>query len=380
MRILHVVQSLDMGGQERLILHLARALLARGHEVGVASLTLGGVLRPEFAGIPLLDVPRQPGFDALVIARMAKAIADFSPDAIHTHNPSPMFYAVPAARLLRVRSIVHTKHGANIYGRRSIYAARVVARLTTAFVAVSEGTADAARLKERVPPALLRVVPNGIPLSNFGPNPQTRARIRHELGIPGDAYVVGSVGRLAPEKDYPRMVRAMADALGRKPAQPPAYLLLVGYGPSQEDIERAIASLPEEKRAFCILTGARHDVADLLTAFDVFSLTSRTEGLPLVIPEAMATALPIVATAVGGIPSIVSGAVGIVAPYDDVDGLARAMAALRDDPERRRRMGERAHAYAHQHFSLEKMTDRYESLYRDARSAATKEQALASIA
>ncbi|WP_394826601.1 glycosyltransferase [Pendulispora albinea] len=375
MRILHVVQSLDMGGQERLILHLARALMARGHQVGVASLTLGGVLRREFEGITVIDVPRQHGFDAMMIARMAKALADFEPDAIHTHNPSPMFYAVPAARLLRIKSIVHTKHGANIYGKRSLHAARVVARFTTAFVAVSEGTADAARVKERVPPSLLHVIPNGIPLASFGPNPETRARVRRELGIPEDAYVVGSVGRLAPEKDYPLLVRAMSEVLG-----PNVRLVLVGSGPSQRDIERAIEALPEPKRAWCILTGSRNDVPDLLTAFDVFSLTSQTEGLPLVIPEAMATALPIVATAVGGLPSIVSNQVGILAPYGDAPGLTAAMAALRDDPERRKRMGEAACAYAHQRFSIEEMTDRYESLYRGVRSRATKEQTLASIA
>jgi len=376
MRILHIVQSLEMGGQERLILHLAHALSARGHEVGVASLTLGGVLRAEFSrDIDVFDVPRHDGFDAFVMARMAKAIADFSPDAVHTHNPSPMFYAVPAARLLGVKAIVHTKHGANIYGKRSLHAARVVSRLTTAFVAVSEGTAEAARIKERVPPALLHVVPNGIPLGDFGPNAETRARVRRELGIPGDAYVVGSVGRLAPEKDYPLMVRSMRDVLG-----PRARLVLVGDGPSRGDIERAIAELPGEKHAFCTLTGTRRDVADLLTAFDVFSLTSRTEGLPLVIPEAMATALPVVATAVGGLPSIISERVGLLAPHGDVDGLARAMLALRDDVERRTRMGDAARKQALEQFSLDKMTDRYEMLYRAARSRATKEQTLASIA
>lgn len=379
MRILHIVQSLDMGGQERLILYLARNLRARGHEVGVATLSLGGAMRGEFDGIPVLDVPRQQGFDALVLARMAKAMSDFAPDAVHTHNPSPMFYAVPAAWLLRVKSIVHTKHGANIYGTRSLRAARVVSRLTTAFVAVSEGTADAARVKERVPASLLHVIPNGIPLSEFGPNAETRARIRRELGIPSDAYVVGSVGRLAPEKDYALMVRAMTSLWNapRGASGAPAYLVLVGDGPSRGEIERAV---PESARARCIFTGVRKDVADVLTAFDVFSLTSRTEGLPLVIPEAMTTALPVVATAVGGLPSIVPEEVGMLAPYGDADALARAMLALRDDPERRRCMGEAARGHAHRSFSLEKMTDRYESLYRDARSRATRDQALASIA
>src|SRR5690348_11671470 len=135
MRVLHVVQTLGMGGQERLILDLSRELLRRGHEVGVASLTPGGELRPEFAPeIEVFDVTRKSGFDVAVMARMANTLRHFVPDVVHTHNPSPMFYAVPAARTMRVRRLVHTKHGANIYGPRSLHAARVVARAVHAFV------------------------------------------------------------------------------------------------------------------------------------------------------------------------------------------------------------------------------------------------------
>ena len=364
MRILHVVQSLGMGGQERLILNLSRELLRRGHEVAVASLTPGGELRPELLpDIPVFDVPRAAGFDPFVIARVARVISSFEPDAVHTHNPSPMFYAVPAARALGVKSVVHTKHGANIYGPRGLHAARVVARMTTAFVACSEGTAETARTKERVPARLLHVIPNGIPLDRFEPpTPAARAEVRRELGIPDGAFVVGTVGRLAPEKDYPLLVAATKDLLGED-----ARLVLVGEGPSRPDVEAAI---PPELRRFVVLTGARRDVARLLGAFDVFSLTSKTEGLPLAIPEAMACELPIVATAVGGLPSIVPEEVGMLAPHGDVAGLARAFASLRDDPARRARMAKAAARLAHERFSLTRMTDRYEELYRRVPSAA----------
>ncbi len=357
MRVLHVVQTLGMGGQERLILDLSRELLRRGHEVGVASLTPGGDLRPEFApDIQVFDVTRKSGFDAAVIARMAATIRRFSPDVVHTHNPSPMFYAVPAARALLVRRIVHTKHGANIYGPRSLHAARVVARAVSAFVAVSEGTADTARIKERVPARLLHVIPNGIPLGRFSPNAETRARVRRELGIPERAFVVGSVGRLAPEKDYPLLVRGMIPLLGED-----TRLVLVGEGPSRGEVQ---ATIPEGLARFVTLTGARRDVPDLLAAFDVFSLTSKTEGLPLVIPEAMASALPIVATAVGGLPSIVPATVGHLVPHGDAAGLTDAFTALGKDEARRRAMGAAAREHALARFSLEKMTDRYEALYR----------------
>ncbi|MDB4997348.1 MAG: hypothetical protein JWM74_4780 [Myxococcaceae bacterium] len=356
MRILHVVQSLGMGGQERLILNLARALKKRGHEVAVASLTPGGDLRPEIAPeFQVYDVTRKSGFDAMVIGRMARTISTFGADAVHTHNPSPMFYAVPAARALMVKRIVHTKHGANNYGPRSLHAARVVARAVTAFVAVSEGTADTARMKERVPKRLLHVIPNGIPLDDFAKDDAKRERARHELGIPNDAFVVGTVGRLAPEKDFPLLVRAMLPLLSAK-----NRLVIVGEGPSRADIE---AQVPKDKAAFVVMTGSRRDIPDLLASFDVFTLTSKTEGLPLVIPEAMATSLPIVATAVGGIPSIVPPEVGLLAPAGDAEALTRAFDALASDGPRRLAMGAAAYRHAHERFSLASMVDKYEALY-----------------
>jgi len=368
MRILHVSQTLGMGGQERLILNLSRELVARGHTVGVISLTTGGALRPELTDgdppIEVIDVTRRDGFDAAIVLRMARTLRRLRPDAVHTHNPAPMLYTAPAARAVGVRSVVHTKHGANIYGPRSLHAARVVARAVTAFVAVSEGTGETARIKERVPPRLLHVIPNGIPLAQFGADREARRRVRAELGVPDSAFVVGSVGRLAPEKDYPLLVASTAKLLG-----PDFRLVIVGEGSSRGEIEAAIAALGPERARFVTLTGVRRDVAACLAAFDVFTLTSKTEGLPLVIPEAMASSLPIVATSVGGLPSIVPASVGVLAPHGDREGLERAFAGFYGDPARRERMGRDAYTHAHASFSLSTMTDRYEALYRrdDAR-------------
>jgi glycosyltransferase involved in cell wall biosynthesis len=355
MRIVHVVQCLGMGGQERLILNLSRELARRGHIPSVISLTPGGEIRGEFEGIEVVDVTRREGIDALVIARMARTLQKLRPDVVHTHNPSPMFYAVPAAHLVRVKRTVHTKHGKNIYGPKGLMAARVVVRTLSALVCVSEGTADVARTKEKVPEKKLHVIPNGIPLESFHPDAAARARIRSDLGIPAEAIVFGTVGRLAPEKDYPLLVRATAPLLGED-----ARLVIVGGGSHREAIEAAI---PADKKKYVTLTGARRDVPALLAAMDVFSLTSETEGLPLVIPEAMASGLPIVATAVGGLPSIVPAEVGTLVPYPDQEGLTRAFADLRSNRGKLQKMAEAARALALARFSIETMTDRYLELY-----------------
>jgi glycosyltransferase involved in cell wall biosynthesis len=362
MHIVHVVKQVAVGGQERFILNLSRELVARGHQVSVVSMTEGGNLRRDFGRIPIVDVPQRPGDSALgLYARFARAFRELAPDVVHTHNPPPLLYATLAARAALVRRTVHTKHGANpYYTKATLAVARLATRTLTAFVSVSEGTDDAAQIRERPARRIAHVIPNGVPLDQFGADPTARGRIRAELGIPESAVVVGSVGRLAMEKDYPLLVRAMAPLLGEG-----TRLVLVGEGDHRAAIEAAIAEhVPSDRRAFICMTGGRRDVEHVLAAFDLFVLSSKTEGLPLVVPEAMASHLPIVATAVGGLPSIVPQTVGRLVPHGDAEALRGAIAELTESAEKRRTLGEAAHAYAHERFSLTQMASSYERLYR----------------
>ena len=293
---------------------------------------------------------RTNGRDVLLVARLREAFRRLRPDVVHTHNPSPMFYGVTAALAAGVRRRVHTKHGKNIYGSKAgLYAARLVVRGISYVVCVSEPTAAVAREKERVPEARLRVIPNGIPLGAFAPSAESRARLRAELGIPERAFVVGSVGRLAKEKDYPLLVRAMTPLLGEE-----TRLVIAGAGAHEPEIRAAIE--PRVAR-FVHLLGLRRDVPAVLAALDVFTLTSTTEGLPLAIPEAMACGLPVVATAVGGVPSVVTGETGDLVPSGDREALTARFERMRGDVERRKRMAEAARRYALREFSIEAMTD-----------------------
>ncbi len=356
MRIVHVVQGLGIGGQERLVVQLSHELAARGHDPAIVSLSPGGRVRAEARGVPVYDATRsQGGADPSLLARLATLFFKLRADVVHTHNPAPLLHALPAAVVARVPRRVHTKHGANHYGRKGLWAARGLVWALDALVAVSAETAAIARTKERVPRGRLHVVPNGIPLAAFGAAPAVRARVRAELGIPLDAFVVGSVGRLAPEKDYPLLVRAMAPLLADR-----VRLVLVGDGASRADIARAI---PDDKRSLVTLTGERGDVSALLAGFDLFALSSRTEGLPLAVPEAMATELPVVATAVGGLPSSVPSDCGVLVPPGDEAALRECFAALIHDPERGRSMGRAARRHALASFSIDRMTDAYERLY-----------------
>lgn len=355
MRIAIVVLSLEIGGQERIVVRIARGLRERGHDAHVVCLSRGGALRGELGTIPIHDVVGRGGFDPALYPKLWTLFRRLEADVVHSHNAPALVYAVPAARAALVRTIVHTKHGNYRYPRRTLKLARVATRLVDHFVAVSDETARAAAQSERPRADRLKVVENGIPLSAFAPDVAARERVRDELGVPRDALVVGSVGRLVDDKDYPLLVHAMAPLLSDR-----VRLVVVGDGPARATIEAAIEPA---KRPFVLLAGARRDVPRVLCAFDVFASSSRTEGLPLAIPEAMSTALPIVATAVGGVPGIVPGDVGRLVAHGDASAMRSAIRELLEDAPARTEMGVRARAYATARFGEDRMLDEYLVLY-----------------
>ncbi len=359
--IVHVLSSFGVGGQERVALDLAIGQKARGHEVSVISLAPepDGVMADEFhaAGIPTSRVTKRGGLDPMLVPRLARAMRDCHADVVHTHNPLPLIYGAPAARLARAAAI-HTKHGINPGSRGHHLLRRSAAWLAHAFVAVSETTADQARAQHDAAPDKLHTIPNGIRLERYAPDPRARATARAELGL-GDAWVVGTVGRLDAAKNQAMLVRAMAPLLSSR-----VRLVIVGEGEARAEIEAAIAELAEPQ--WVVMTGRRMDVPGLVHAFDVFALSSKTEGLPLVVPEAMAAGLPIVTTNVGGLPGVIEDQVtGLVVPVDE-RAFGAALATLEADRPRAREMGARARVDALARFSSDRMVDAYLELYAQA--------------
>jgi glycosyltransferase involved in cell wall biosynthesis len=361
--IVHVLSSYGVGGQERVALDLAIGQKARGHRVGVISLAgpPDGAMVEEFAqaGVETGRVTKRGGFDPTLVARLSRELWRRGADVVHTHNPLALIYGVPAARLVGSAAI-HTKHGKNPADRPNRLLRRAAAQLAHAFVAVSDTTAAQAREQRDMPIARLHTIPNGIRLDRYAPDPEARAAARVELGL-GDAWVVGTVGRLDEYKNQTLLVRAMAPILSSS-----VRLVIVGDGDARADVEAAVAALPDPR--WVVMTGRRMDVPRLVHAFDVFALSSQTEGLPLVVPEAMAAGLPIVTTAVGGLPTVVDeGVTGLLTPVDE-PALAAALATLATDRERARTMGARAREVALSRYSHDRMVDAYLDLYRQARA------------
>lgn len=361
MSIVHVLSSYGVGGQERVALDLAIGQRARGYSVAVISLAPppDGAMAAEFAeaGIAVHRVPKRDGLDPTLVPRLARTLRRLGARVVHTHNPLPLIYGAPAARLVGARAI-HTKHGKNPGSRGHRVLRRAAAQLVHAFVAVSETTAAQARAQRDAPPARLHTIPNGIRLDRYAPDAAARAAVRAELGL-GDAWVVGTVGRLDAYKNQALLVRAMAPLLSAG-----VRLVIVGDGDARPEVEAAVAALPDPR--WVVLTGRRMDVPRVVHAFDVFALSSKTEGLPLVVPEAMAAGLPIVATAVGGLPGVIDERVtGLLVPVDEA-ALGGALAELVRDRDLARRLGARAREVALARYDASRMVDAYLALYGDA--------------
>lgn len=361
--VVHVLSSFGMGGQERVAYDLAVGQLKAGWRVTAVSLDPppDGPLAAEFqaAGVTVERVARpKPGVDPMLVVRLARWLRQHDVDLVHTHNRMALIYGAPAGKLARAK-VVHTKHGKNPRGGTRLAAGNIAGRLVDAFVAVSEETAAVARRRKETPERKLRVITNGIDLSRFHPDAAARERVRRELGIGADAWVIGTVGRVAAEKNHALLLAAAAPLLG-----PATRLVIAGDGPLLPQLREQAAALPAAQSAAAHLLGVRRDAPAVLNAFDVLAMSSDTEGLPLVLLEAMATGLPVVSTAVGGIPNVLEeGATGLLVPAGDEAGLRDRLAQLQADRARARAIGARGRATAVSTYSAERMQDDYLQLY-----------------
>ena len=362
--ICHVLWSVEVGGAERVVLDLAKVQRAAGHRVAV--LTLGdtrGALADEFRRVvDTLDaVPKRArGVDITLPVRLARWFRAHGIQVVHTHNELPLIYGAPGGQIARA-VVVHSKHGVVAVSPRAHWLRRAAASAADLFVAVSAATAETARANRECALGKLRVVTNGTDLSRFPAPAGARETIRRELGIPVGARVVVTIGRLVKEKNHALLLRAVAPLL-----RDDRRLILVGDGPLRDDLRARLHEL--ENSRFVHMTGARRDVPALLAGADAFVLSSDSEGLPIGLLEAWAAGLPIVSTAVGGIPAAVRPEeTGLLVPAGDERALTAALGRVFEGDEAFVRMAERGRAHVLGTYSAEQMADAYYSLYEECR-------------
>jgi glycosyltransferase involved in cell wall biosynthesis len=280
-------------------------------------------------------------------------------DIVHSHLFGPNLWASIWTRVARVPAFVAHEHTWSYEGRRArkILDRWAIATAADAFLAVSEHDAAQMREREHIPARTIRVLPNGIADADPGAVPDLRA----ELGLAASTPLVGSVGLLRPQKDFPTLIRAHATVLERVPD---AHLLIAGDGEEGPALQALIAELSLADRV--TLTGYRPEGSALAAAFDVVANSSTFEGSSLAIIEAMGLGRPIVATAVGGSADLLGhGDAGVLVAPSDPAALGTAIADLLTDPQRAQALGARARDRQQAEYAIDVQVRRLEELYRE---------------
>ena len=297
-------------------------------------------------------------FDFAVLGRLARHFRKNDTDAIVTVGAGDkMFWGRLAAKLAGVpviASAIHSTGWPDGIGRCN----RWLTPITDTIIAVAKAHAEFLVEHERFPKDKVVVIPNGVDTHRFRSNVRGRERIRRELGIPLSSDVVGIVAALRPEKNHTLFIDVAAELIKHRTE---THFVIVGDGPCRSAIEQQIAGLGLEHR--CHLMGSRHDTPDILSAIDVFALTSHNEASPVSILEALSTEVPVVATDVGSIHETVEqGRTGYLVKPGDRDAMARRIAELLDDPMAAKEMGIQGRDLVVKRASLETMVRSYEDL------------------
>lgn len=363
MRILHLIETLDFGGAEKIVISLANATAA-SHEVAICCVKHVGELGGEVdTRVKVFALGKGEGNDPRLPWRLARILREGRYDVLHTHNWGVFLEGGIGAMLAGTPVRVHTVHGPyreyppGIVPRLKLALRHLLERRVARHFDRVAGVSDAiARYMVHdigMSPVNVCTVHNGIPVQDAG--------IAAPAGGPEEAVFL-TVGRLAEIKNHALMLRAFRRALD---AGARARLRIAGDGPERGAIDARRRELGLEQAVD--LLGFRDDIPELLRGADVFLLTSRYEGISVALLESMRAGLPVIATRVGGIPETVrDGETGLLFGAEDESGIAGAIEGLARDRARREALGRRAREVLREEFSLERMTGRYLDFYARA--------------
>ncbi len=369
LRIVHVVDSLEPGGLERVTADLALAQQRSGHQVSVFSLQSTQGFKPELiaANIPVIEGNKSRSLDLHLLKTLRRWVLHQNADIVHAHNFVPNYHAALALLALprgHRPAQVCTVHdmGTRLQQRKLRWLFLSSLMRTQAVAMVGQRVHERFTSSGWVPASKAQTVLNGLPVERFNFPPEQRQRARQALSLPPNALVIGCVGRLVPLKCHARMIEVFP-ALQQQFAN--LHMVIIGDGPLRTDLQAQIDGLGLGEHIS--LAGHHPQVASLLPALDVFALPSQTEGLSIALLEACASGLAIVATRVGGNPEIIhDGDTGLLIPPDDNASLSQALVRLLASSKERTSLGQKARAWVHAHASDAALLTAYNHCYSDA--------------
>jgi glycosyltransferase involved in cell wall biosynthesis len=385
-KILRVIARLNMGGPALHVAYLTEGLRKRGYDT---TLVAGSLARGEDSmafvadarGVEIVRIDElgreiSPLRDLMATIRLARLIRKERPQILHTHTAKAGTVGRVAARLAGSRKppiVVHTFHGHVLRGyfgpvRTLLFRLleRWLAAGTTALIAVSPQVRDDLVALGVAPRERFVVIRLGIELDErVAPEQNGRGESRRYLGIPGDRFAVGWIGRMTAVKRTDDVLIAFKSL---RDSGVDAVLCMVGDGPDRLPLEQRAHELGVARDT--VFLGYQEDVAPFYAAFDVLVLPSGNEGTPVTVIEALAAERPVVATRVGGVPDVVrDGEDGFLVEAGATDDLADRLGRLARDPALRARMGKKGRARVLPRYAVERLVDDVDELYRSLLSA-----------
>lgn len=351
MRIAHVVDTMNMGGAERLVSLMCRMQRQQGHDPSVHCIfqvgVLGEDLRRDGFQVSLHGPSRLVGANR----RLYSAFSRIRPDVVHCHNPTATIYAAAAARLARVPVVISTRHGLveKPYRRSQEIKFSIAARLCDWVVGVCDATvSNLAGAPLACTSKLVRVYNGALPLQ------------KSDVAAPAKTgFTLVHVGRLNPIKNQQVLLESLALALRR---DPDLSLWIVGDGPCMNDLQKTAVALNIDRKV--TFFGEQLDVSPYVRAADAFIMCSISEGLPVSLLEAMSVGVPAIVTEIGGMAEIVHLAdCGLIAAPTGPEPLAETIVEMARDRDRAKCFGAKGRTCFEQRFTIDTMVSEYSRLY-----------------
>ena len=368
-RVMHVVLTMEPGGLESVVLNLCSSMDRERYQPEILCLHR---CDRHFAeklmaqNIPVTVMPKKFKLDVGYFSRVAAFLGSRRIEIVHAHSGC-FFYAALFTLFSRCRAMIYTAHGLPVLNRlqdkvEDNFAAFICKRI----VPVSDEVAE--NMKRRMPMAKSKVtcLPNGIDTQKFKPfkNLEKKSQTRKRFNLPECSFLIGTVGRLAPEKNYQMLVQAFAHFHQSVPDKP-KHLVFIGDGDQRESLEDLCDQLGLTKQVTFL--GKQYQVDQLLPMLDVFALSSLTEGTSISLLEAQSCAIPAVVTHVGGNENVIANTqTGFLCPLNGIEEMAHKFFLLADNIQKAIEMGNAGRQRVIEHFSLTNMAREYERMYQDS--------------
>ncbi len=367
--IAHVIFSLGVGGLENGVVNLINRMPEEKyrHVIICVQNSTDFSKRISKPDVDIFELHKQSGHDWKSFIKMYRLLKQIKPDIIHTRNLATIEYQLPAV-LAGIKHRVHGEHGWDVFdpeGNNKKYQLlrRVLGVMIQRFIALSQHLEHYLLKKVGIPAKKITRICNGVDTKKFYPALQKQALSQCPFPYDQNLVFIGTVGRMHGVKDQMTLVKAFVQMLVERPdLKATARLLVIGDGPIRQ---QALDYLKNQGLLdFAWLPGKRDDVAEIMRYLDIFVLPSKAEGISNTILEAMATALPIIATRVGGNPELVEdGENGMLVEKESPEEMAQCLIDYLDYPQKRETHGQQSLQRVNVWFSLDKMVEQYLAVY-----------------